>query len=156
MCLYSGRDRIYWEATKFILIKQSKNILISAWQNLALPVKQSCEKEGKQPLHLFWKLFPRDNSYRRRDINMIIGPRETSSHLRHKALRQFHPSSDGGNTHFKQVKLSKKLHWLKWCTRIRINLWWGNYQNRIPHWWSRSSLKLLPYCSGFMKQYILV
>ena len=129
---YLSRDRIHWdiESNKFILIKHSRNILISAWQNLALPVKQSYEKEEKCPfIHSFWKVFPRDNSYRRGNVNMIIGPSEISSHLRHKALRQFHLCSDGGNTHFKQVKLSNKLHWKRWCTRIRINLWWGNCQN---------------------------
>ena len=131
MSLNSGRDRIHWDirSNQCILIKHSKNILISAWQNLALPVKQSHEKEEKLPLLSFRKVFPQDNSYRRRDINMVIGPREISAHLRHKALRQFHLCSDGGNTHFKQVKLSNKLHWKRWCTKIRINLWWGNCQN---------------------------
>ena len=87
MSLNSGRDRIHWDirSNQCILIKHSKNILISAWQNLALPVKQSHEKEEKLPLLSFRKVFPQDNSYRRRDINMVIGPREISSHLRHKA-----------------------------------------------------------------------
>ena len=72
--------------------------------------KTKPRKRRKTAPSFIEKVFPRDNSYRRRDINMVIGPREISSHLRHKALRQFHLCSDGGNTHFKQVKLSNKLH----------------------------------------------